>query len=160
MALKVKAYDEGGGVWTINAQTDKQIVCELRGPAQMLPKLNVLYTTSHSVKIIPTEDFNYQVDAIVKDGGRVTCTVRIGNNAVTPDHPKFDATPISINNHSTLIDVNFQGEWTIPNTESTSNLIIESNGNSINISSPDGEDITGRVINIVDSTGEVHAITL
>lgn len=160
MALIVNAYNEGGGVWTINAKTGKQIVCELRGPAQTLPKLNILYTTSHSVKIIPTEDFNYQVDAIINDGGPIACTVRIGNNAVTPDHPKFEATVVSIKDHSALIDVNFEGEWTIPNTEATSNLIIESNGNSINISSPDGEDITGRVINIVDSTGEVHAITL
>lgn len=160
MALTVNAYNEGGGVWTINAKTGKQIVCELRGPARILSKLNILYTTSHSVKIIPTEDFNYQVNAIVSDGGPVAATVRIANLVAEPVHTKFEATVIETKDFSTTINVEFAGNWTIANTPSTSNLIIESNGNSINISSPDGEDITGRVISIVDSTGEVHSITL
>lgn len=160
MVLKVDKYNEGGGVWTINAQTDKQMVCELRGPAQTLSKLKVLYLSSHTVKIIPTKNFNYQINAIIRDGGPIAVTVRISNTAETPIHPRLEVTPININDHSTLIDVNFAGAWTIPNTESTSNLIIETNGNSVNISSPDGEDLTGRVINIVDSTGEVHKITL
>ena len=161
MALKVNTYDEGGGVWTINARTDKQIVCELRGPSQVLSKLKVLYITSHTVKIIPIEDFDYQIDAIIKDGGPIACTVRVVNTALTPIGPKkFDATAISVKDFSTTINVQFDGDWTVANTDSTSNLVIESNGNNINISSPNGEDIAGRVITIVDSTGEAHSITL
>ena len=162
MALRVKTYDEGGGVWSINALTEKQIVCELRGPSQILSKLKVLYTTSHSVKIIPTvtKNFNYQVNAIISDGGPVAATVRIANLVVEPVHPKFEATAIETKDFSTTINVEFAGDWTIANTPSTSNLVIETNGNNINISSPNGEDLTGRVISIVDSTGEVHSITL
>ena len=80
---------------------------------------------------------------------------------MTPIGPKkFDATAISVKDFSTTINVQFDGDWTVANTDSTSNLVIESNGNNINISSPNGEDIAGRVITIVDSTGEAHSITL
>ena len=106
MVLKVDKYNEGGGVWTINAQTDKQMVCELRGPAQTLSKLKVLYLSSHTVKIIPTKNFNYQINAIIRDGGPIAVTVRISNTAETPIHPRLEVTPININDHSTLIDVN------------------------------------------------------
>lgn len=157
--MKVSTYNEGGGVCSINAQTTKQIVCELRGVSSVLSKLKMVYTTSHSVRIIPTEDFNYQVDAIIRDGGQ-TVKVRIINSKAEPVQQEFVATAISTKNFSATIDVQYSGSWTVVDTDSTSSLIIESNGSNINISSPYGEDITGRVINIADSTGEVHAITI
>lgn len=158
--MKVSTYNEGGGVWSINAKTTKQMVCELRGMSSVLSKLKMLYTTSHSVRIIPTENFNYQIDVIIRDGGPTETSVRIINSKTEPVHQEFAATTISAKNFSATIDVQCGGSWTVVDTDSTSSLIIESNGSSINISSPYGEDITGRVINIADSTGEVHTITI